>query len=233
MIKVENVSKTIKGQVILDQINLELEYGNIYGFVGRNGSGKSMLLKAICGFIQPDEGSITIDGKMLGVDMDFPEDIGIIIEKPSFIPYLSGLENLKILAEIRKIITEEKIREEMEAFGLDPDNKKKVKHYSVGMKQRLALAQAFMENPRLLILDESMNGLDREGVAFAKKRIKEAKDEGKMILICSHIAGDIQELCDVIFEIDAGRIWKEERKQEGKKDAEGEEKERRKREEKE
>lgn len=212
MIKVENVSKTIKGQTILDQINLELEYGMVYGFVGRNGSGKSMLLKAICGFIQPDEGSITIDGKVLGKDIDFPEDIGIIIEKPAFIPYLSGLENLKILAEIRKLITEEQIRQEMEAFGLDPDNKKKVKNYSVGMKQRLALAQAFMEDPRILILDESMNGLDREGVAFAKERVREAKEKGKMILICSHIAGDIQELCDVIFEIDAGRIWKEERK---------------------
>ena len=208
MIKVRDVSKTIKGQKILNHINLELEYGKVYGFVGRNGSGKTMLLKAICGFITPDEGSITINGQKLGKELDFPPNIGVIIEKPAFIPYLSGLENLKNLAAIRKIITEEKICEEMTAFELDPDNKKKVKNYSVGMKQRLALAQAFMENPDILVLDECMNGLDSEGVAVVKKRILQAKEEGKLILLCSHIAGDLQELCDVIFEMDGGSIRK-------------------------
>ena len=174
MIKVENVSKTIKGQRILNHINLELEYGMVYGFVGRNGSGKTMLLKAICGFITPDEGRIIIDGKELGKELDFPPNIGVIIEKPAFVPYLSG-----------------------------------VKNYSVGMKQRLALAQAFMEKPDILVLDECMNGLDKEGVAMVKKRILLAKKERKMVLLCSHIANDLQELCDLIFEIDGGSIVSE------------------------
>lgn len=209
MIKVENVSKTIKGQRILNHINLELEYGMVYGFVGRNGSGKTMLLKAICGFITPDEGRIIIDGKELGKELDFPPNIGVIIEKPAFVPYLSGVENLKNLAVIRKIITEEEIREEMDAWGLDSNSKKKVKNYSMGMKQRLALAQAFMEKPDILVLDECMNGLDKEGVAMVKKRILLAKKERKMVLLCSHIANDLQELCDLIFEIDGGSIVSE------------------------
>lgn len=208
MIQVKNLSKTIKGQLILDNINLELEYGRIYGFVGPNGSGKSMLLKSICGFIHPDTGSIVIDGKVLGQDLDFPEDIGIIIDKPAFIPYLSGLENLKILASIRKTITWNQIEEEIKSFGLDPRNKKKVKHYSVGMKQRLAFAQAFMENPKILILDEAMNGLDKEGIRITKKRILQAKQDEKMILLCSHIASDIEELCDIVYEMDAGKLSK-------------------------
>lgn len=206
MIEVDNVTKIIKGQTILNHIKLELDYGMIYGFVGRNGSGKTMLLKAICGFITPNEGRIIVDGKELGKELDFPQNIGVIIEKPAFIPYLSGLENLRSLAAIRKVISEEKIREEMVAFGLDPDNKKKVKNYSVGMKQRLALAQAFMENPDILVLDECMNGLDQEGVDVAKIRILQAKQEGKMVLLCSHIANDLQELCDMIYEMDNGKI---------------------------
>lgn len=206
MIKVDNVSKIIKGQIILDHIDLELDYGMIYGFVGRNGSGKTMLLKAICGFITPDEGRIVVDEKELGKELDFPPNIGVIIEKPAFVPYLSGLENLRNLAAIRKIIPEEKIRDEMTFFGLDPRNKKKVKNYSVGMKQRLALVQAFMEDPDILVLDECMNGLDNEGTAVVKKRILRAKQQGKMILLCSHIAGDLQEVCDMIFEMDNGKL---------------------------
>ena len=208
MIRVDDISKTIKGQTILNHVSLELEDGMIYGFVGRNGSGKTVLLKAICGFITPDEGSVWVDGKKLGEDMDFLPDMGIIIEKPAFIPYLSGLENLRSLAMIRKKITEEKVREEMIFFGLDPQSKKKVKNYSVGMKQRLALAQAFMEDPAVLVLDECINGLDKEGVEVAKKRILQAKEEGKMVLLCSHIAGDLQELCDKIFEIHNGKLSK-------------------------
>lgn len=206
MIKIDSVSKTIKGQEILCSINAEMDYGKVYGFVGRNGSGKTMLLKAICGFITPDMGYVTIDGKQVGKEIDFPEDIGVIIEKPAFIPYISGYDNLCLLADIRKKIDREKIKEEMELFGLDWNNRKKVKNYSVGMKQRLALVQAFMEEPKILILDEAMNGLDKEGVVITKERIRKAKEEGKMILICSHIVGDLEELCDCIFEIDSGHL---------------------------
>lgn len=206
MIEIQNVTKVIRGQTILDHIDLTLDRGHVYGFVGRNGSGKSMLLKSICGFVVPDGGSIRIDGKKLGEDIDFPQDMGLVIEKPAFLPWLSGLDNLRLLAEIRGIVGEDRIREEMRSFGLDPDNKKKVKAYSLGMKQRLGLIQAFMEDPALLILDEPFNGLDRDGVKTVYDRIRERSGPDRLILLCSHIQGDIETLCDTIYEVDSGRV---------------------------
>lgn len=167
-----------------------------------------MLMKCICGFIKPTEGEITVAGKKIGVDCDFPESVGIIIETPEFIPYYSGFKNLKLLADIRHTITDEDICKSMELVGLDPKLKRSVKKYSLGMRQRLGLAQAVMENPDLLILDEPMNGLDKDGVGDMRKYLLALKEQGKTILIASHSAEDIEVLCDTVVEMDKGRMEK-------------------------
>ena len=206
MIKVENVSLKIKKDMILRDINVEFERGKIHGIIGRNGSGKTMLMKCICGFIKPTEGEITVAGKRIGVDCDFPVSVGVIIETPEFIPYYTGFKNLKLLADIRHKITDEDIRRSIELVGLDPKLKKSVKKYSLGMRQRLGLAQAIMENPDLLILDEPMNGLDKDGVGEMRKYLLDLKAQGKTILIASHSAEDIDVLCDSVVEMDKGRM---------------------------
>ena len=208
MITVNNVSLKIKKDVILRNINAEFERGKIHGIIGRNGSGKTMLMKCICGFIKPTEGEITVAGKRIGIDCDFPESVGVIIETPEFIPYYTGFKNLKLLADIRHKITDEDIRRSIELVGLDPKLKKSVKKYSLGMRQRLGLAQAIMENPDLLILDEPMNGLDKDGVGEMRKYLLDLKEQGKTILIASHSAEDIDVLCDTVVEMDKGRMAK-------------------------
>lgn len=165
-----------------------------------------MLMKCICGFIKPTEGEITVSGKRIGTDCDFPESIGVIIETPEFIPYYSGFKNLKLLADIRHKITDDDIRRSMELVGLDPKLKKSVKKYSLGMRQRLGLAQAVMENPDLLILDEPMNGLDKDGVGDMRRYLLNLKEQGKTILIASHSAEDIDVLCDTVVEMDKGKM---------------------------
>ena len=206
MIKVENVSLKIKKDMILRDINVEFERGKIHGIIGRNGSGKTMLMKCICGFIRPTEGEITVAGKRIGIDCDFPESVGVIIETPEFIPYYSGFKNLKLLADIRHKIGDEDIRKSIELVGLDPKLKKSVKKYSLGMRQRLGLAQAIMEDPDLLILDEPMNGLDKDGVGEMRKYLLDLKAQGKTILIASHSAEDIDVLCDSVVEMDKGKM---------------------------
>lgn len=206
MITVNNVSLKIKKDMILRNINVEFEGGKIHGIIGRNGSGKTMLMKCICGFIRPTEGEITVAGKKIGVDCDFPESVGIIIETPEFIPYYTGLKNLKLLSDIRHRISDEDIRKSIELVGLDPRLKKSVKKYSLGMRQRLGLAQAIMENPDLLILDEPMNGLDKDGVGEMRKYLLDLKEQGKTILIASHSAEDIDVLCDTVVEMDKGMM---------------------------
>lgn len=208
MIKVENVSLKIKKDMILRNINVEFDDGKIHGIIGRNGSGKTMLMKCICGFIKPTEGEIAVAGKRIGVDCDFPESVGVIIETPEFIPYYTGFKNLKLLADIRHKITDEDIRKSIELVGLDPKLKKSVKKYSLGMRQRLGLAQAIMENPDLLILDEPMNGLDKDGVGEMRKYLLDLKAQGKTILIASHSAEDIDVLCDGVVEMDKGKMEK-------------------------
>ena len=208
MIKVNNVSLKIKKDMILKDINVEFERGKIHGIIGRNGSGKTMLMKCICGFIRPTEGEITVAGKRIGVDCDFPESVGVIIETPEFIPYYTGFKNLKLLADIRHKITDEDIRKSIKLVGLDPKLKKSVKKYSLGMRQRLGLAQAIMENPDLLILDEPMNGLDKDGVGEMRKYLLDLKAQGKTILIASHSAEDIDVLCDGVVEMDKGKMEK-------------------------
>ena len=206
IISVKNVGLTIGKTQILKDINVEFEEGKIHGLIGRNGSGKTMLMKCICGFIKPTEGVITVDGKRVGKDVDFPKDMGIIIETPGFIPYYSGYKNLKLLAGLNNKIGKEQVRDAMQKVGLDPDLKRHVKKYSLGMRQRLGLAQAIMENPKILILDEPFNGLDKDGVKEMREYLLSYKQQGKTILICSHSAEDISVLCETVHEMDKGRI---------------------------
>lgn len=204
MIEIKNLNLTIKKTEILKNINMQFEKGRIHGLIGRNGSGKTMLMKCICGFVRPTSGTVQVAGKQIGKDCDFPESVGIIIETPGFIPYYSGFRNLKLLADLNKRIGKEEIRRTMLKVGLDPELKRHVRKYSLGMRQRLGLAQAIMENPDLLILDEPMNGLDKESVADMRKYLLDLKAQGKTILIASHSAEDIDILCDTVCEMDKG-----------------------------
>lgn len=209
MIRVEKLNKTFGKTVILDNVNLSIEDGKIYGFIGRNASGKTVLFKILCGFISPTKGDIIIDGKKIGKDLDFPERCGIIIENPGFIDYLSGFKNLEILASINNIISKKDIEEVMLRVGLDPNNTKSVKKYSLGMRQKLAIAQAIMERPKILILDEPMNSLDEESVEVIRNILLDLKKQGVTILISSHIREDINILCDKVFRISQGVVNEE------------------------
>lgn len=206
IIDVKNVSLKIKDNEILDSVNLQCEQGKIYGIIGRNGSGKTMLMKCICGFVHPTQGEIFVLNQRIGKDTDFIPDAGIIIETPGFIPYYSGIKNLQLLASIQGKIKTPEIKKIMETVGLDPGMKRSVKKYSLGMRQRLGLAQAIMENPKILILDEPFNGLDKEGVADMRTYLLKLKEEGKTILLSSHSSEDIKLLCDEVNEMEHGRL---------------------------
>ena len=212
MIQIENVTKKFGEAVVLDEINMELQPGNIYGLVGRNGSGKTMLMKCICGFVLPTSGTIHVNGKIVGKEIDIPDDIGIIIENPGFLPNYSGFNNRQLLAMIRNKIGKAQIKEAIRRVGLDPESKKHVGKYSLGMRQRLGLAQALMEDPSILLLDEPMNGLDNEGVEEIRKLILDLKQNGKLIIIASHTREDINLLCDKVFYMDHGKIIQIEKK---------------------
>lgn len=205
-IVIRHVKKHFKEYTALDDISLTFQRGKIYGIIGRNGSGKTVLFKCICGFLRIDEGQILVDGKQIGKDIESPPDIGIIIESPGFLPNYSGYQNLVFLASIRNKIKKADILKVIERVGLDPKSKKRVGKYSMGMRQRLGIAQAIMENPDLLILDEPMNGLDNEGVQDIRKLLLELKKEGKTIILASHNKEDISILCDEVIEIDKGKI---------------------------
>ncbi len=207
---VEKLNLTIKKHEILKNINVSFEEGQIHGLVGRNGSGKTMLMKCICGFIKPSAGTITVDGLVIGKDVDFPESIGMIIETPGFIPYYTGYKNLKLLAGLNKMISKDEIKKVMQDVGLDAQLKLPVKKYSLGMRQRLGLAQAIMENPRVLVLDEPFNGLDQEGVEDMRKYLLKYKEEGKTILIASHSSEDISVLCDSVHIMNKGILTERE-----------------------
>lgn len=203
-ISVRNLSKDFGQDRVLKCVTRDFESGKIHGIVGNNGSGKTVLMKCICGFLIPTEGTITVNGRRVGRDMDFPPDLGIIIETPGFLPNITGVKNLEILASLNKKIGLEQIAASIRRVGLDPLMKKPVGKYSLGMRQRLGIAQAIMEDPSLLILDEPLNGLDKHGVAEMRKLIKGLSAEGKTILLASHNQGDIDELCDTVCEMDAG-----------------------------
>ena len=203
-LKIEHICKVIKGVSLLKDVSLTITKGHIYGIVGRNGSGKTVLLKCICGFMPITSGKILQDGVEIGKDTEFIRDTGFIIENPSFLSGKSGLKNLKYLAGIRKKANEERLRECMKIVGLDPANDKPVGKYSLGMRQRLGIAQVLMEDPDFILLDEPMNGLDNEGVEEMRKLFLELKAEGKTFLIVSHNREDIETLCDHVYMMDHG-----------------------------
>ena len=203
-ISVQHVYKDFNGEEVLRDVHHDFESGKIHGIVGNNGSGKTVLFKCICGFLFPSKGRIMVDYEQVGKDMDFPGDMGIIIETPGFLPTLTGMKNLQLLASLKRKIGDKEIRETIKKVGLDPNLKKHVAKYSLGMRQRLGIAQAIMEDPSLLILDEPFNGLDKKGVRDMRELIKELRSKGKTILLASHNAGDIEELCDTVCEMDAG-----------------------------
>ena len=206
MIYVNNVSLKIQKDVILSDIDLHVEKGKITGLVGRNGCGKTMLMKCITGFVKPTQGEVIFDGKKIGDEIDFPKNTGIIIETPTFVPYYSGYKNLMELASLQKKIGKAEVDEVLKKVGLYEARHKLVRKYSLGMRQRLGIAQALMENPETLILDEPMNGLDNECVALVRGILADLKKQGKTILLVSHNAEDIRVLCDVIYEMDKGRM---------------------------
>ncbi|MGF7429915.1 ATP-binding cassette domain-containing protein [Thermoanaerobacterium thermosaccharolyticum] len=205
-LEVTNLSKNIGQNEILKNINLNLEKGTIYGFFGRNGSGKTMLFRALCGLIKPTSGTITINNKVLHRDISFPESIGVIIESPGFWDHYTGFENLKVLSSIKNIIGDEDIRKSIKRVGLDPDDRRIYKKYSLGMKQRLAIAQAIMERPDIIILDEPTNSLDENGVQLVREILIEEKKRGALILIASHNKDDIDILSDVKYKVDDGSV---------------------------
>ena len=206
IISIENLTKKFGDVTVIDNVNLSIERGKIYGIIGRNGSGKTVLFKLITGYLSPTGGRVVVSGKEIGKDIDFADNIGIIIENPGFLKGYTGFKNLAYLAGIRNVIGKEEIRESMEKVGLDPDSNKKVGKYSLGMKQRLGIAQAIMENPEILILDEPMNSLDNQGVEEIRKLLMELRDEGTTIVLASHNKEDIEILCDKVCEMDRGKL---------------------------
>ena len=205
-IEVQNYTKIIKGVTILDNMNITFEAGKCYGLKGKNGSGKTMLMRAVCGLIHPTKGQVVIDGEVLGKDISFPRSVGVLIENPAFISNYTGLKNLELLASIKNIIGIEEIRKTIEAVGLEPDDKRKYRKYSLGMKQKLGIAAAFMEKPDIIILDEPINAIDESGVLKVKKMIAEAKERGAIIITACHDAQELEELSDEIICISEGRI---------------------------
>ncbi len=206
VIEMKSVVKRWGNNTVLKSVDLAVNSSEIVGIIGHNGSGKTVLMKCICGFITPDSGEITVSGKRVGKDVDIPKNIGLIIESPGFLPNFSGFSNLWQLAKIRGKISKDDVRRVIEKVGLNPDEKKHVGKYSLGMKQRLGIAQAIMENPDILILDEPMNGLDKNGVEDMRKLLLQLKDDGKAIIIASHNSVDIDVLCDRVFEITKGTL---------------------------
>ena len=206
MIYVNNLSLKINKDVILKDVTLHIKKGKITGLVGRNGCGKTMLMKCITGFVKPTEGEVIFNEKKIGEDVDFPDNTGIIIETPSFIPYYSGRKNLLEIASLKRKIGKSEVDEVLKKVGLYEARNKMVRKYSLGMRQRLGIAQALMENPEVFILDEPMNGLDNECVGMVRGILADLRKEGKTILLVSHNAEDIRVLCDDIYEMDKGMI---------------------------
>lgn len=203
-VRMDRVTKKFGSEVVLKETTMAMSRGKVYGIVGNNGSGKTVLMKCICGFLPVTSGSICVGEKYIGKDTDFPESLGLIIETPGFLTEYTGKKNLEILADLNRKISAGEIRRVLQRVGLDPDLKKPVAKYSLGMRQRLGIAQAIMEDPDFLILDEPFNGLDKRGVVDIRSILLDLKRRGKTILLASHNSGDINLLCDEVYEIDAG-----------------------------
>lgn len=209
MIQLQNVTKRIKENTVLDNVSYTFKSGFVYGLYGQNGSGKTMLLRAISGLINLDSGSIFIDGKKLHDKIEFPPETGIVIENMELLPECSAKRNLQMLAKIKNIADEKDISFSLERVGLDPDSDKKVKKFSLGMKQRLNIAQAIFENQKIILLDEPTNALDEEAVQLIYKIIREEKSRGATIIVATHHKEDLKEVCDVILKIAEGKIVEE------------------------
>lgn len=207
-LEVKNVSKSFKNNQVLNNINISFESGKIYGLIGRNGSGKSVFLKTICGFYKPDLGEIFYDNVDIVKNHSFPINTRALIEKPSFLPNLTGYENLELLASIQKRIGKKEIDEVLERVNLSSEKNKKYSTYSLGTKQKLGIAQVLMENPEIMIFDEPLNGVENETANKIRTILKEEKAKGKLIIVASHIKEDIEMLADEIYEFDAGNIIK-------------------------
>ncbi len=205
-IVIQNLSKTIKKNVVIRDISMELQSGTVYGFKGINGSGKTMLMRLICGLIRPTQGEVSINGKVLGKDLSFPESVGVFLENPAFLGAYSGFQNLKLLASIKTVADDEAIRSALSRVGLRPDDHKKYRKYSLGMKQRLGIAAAIMERPDIVILDEPTNSLDADGVNLVKSVIKDEKKRGALVIISCHDAELLQDLSDETFLLEQGRL---------------------------
>lgn len=205
-IAIQNLSKTIKSNAVIQDISMNLKSGVIYGFKGINGSGKTMLMRLICGLIRPTEGEIRINGKTLDKDLSFPESIGVFLENPAFLDSYSGFQNLKILASIKSVATDEDIRATLSRVGLSPNDKKKYRKYSLGMKQRLGIAAAIMEKPDIVILDEPTNSLDADGVMLFKQIVQEEKVRGALVILSCHDGELLKDLSDEIFLLECGHL---------------------------
>lgn len=204
MVEIKNYCKSIKSRPILNNVSYNFEYGKIYGIYGHNGSGKTMLLRAIAGLLVPDSGSVVIDGKVLHKDMSFPPSIGIVIENMNLLPQYNAFDNLKILGKIKKTATDEDIKTALERVGLKSDLK--VKKFSLGMKQRLNIAQAVFEKQKIILLDEPTNALDNDGVQLIYKLLKEEKERGALVVITTHHKEDLDEVCDVVLKMTEGEL---------------------------
>ena len=204
MVEIKNYCKSIKSRPILNNVSYNFEYGKIYGIYGHNGSGKTMLLRAIAGLLVPDSGSVVIDGKVLHKDMSFPPSIGIVIENMNLLPQYNAFDNLKILGKIKKTATDEDIKTALERVGFKSDLK--VKKFSLGMKQRLNIAQAVFEKQKIILLDEATNALDNDGVQLIYKLLKEEKERGALVVITTHHKEDLEEVCDVVLKMTEGEL---------------------------
>lgn len=208
IVEVKNISKTFKKQCIFHAVSFSLEKGKAYGFIGHNGCGKSILFKILSGFLSPDSGEIKVFGQTLGKEIDFPKNTGIMIETPHFLEDYSGLKNLRYLAAIQNKINDATIKSILEKVGLNPESRQPVKKYSLGMKQKLGIAQAIMEDPDLLILDEPFNGLDKTSVREIRTLLLELKNKGVTILLTSHMSKDIELICDEVLEFNNNKLEK-------------------------
>ena len=205
-IEVIHATKYIKKSLILKDVNIHLESGTVYGLQGPNGGGKTMLMRLLCGLIRATEGQVLIDGKELGKDMDFPNSLGLLIENPAFLPGYTGLQNLLLLAQLQDRIGEKEARQALLDVGLNPDDKRKYRKYSLGMKQRLGIAAAIMEQPELILLDEPTNALDDKGVAQICNLIRRERDRGALVVLACHDAEILENLSDEIFYIHDGIV---------------------------
>ncbi len=206
ILELQNVTKEIKGATILDNISLTMHGGKVYGFQGKNGSGKTMLMRLICGLIKPTSGQVIIDGEALGEDISFPRSVGVLIENPAFLPEYTALKNLRLLSDLKDHLTDKELKAVLSDVGLDPEDKRKYRSFSLGMKQKLGIAAAVMGSPELVILDEPINAVDDAGVENIRKILARLKENGSLVIVACHDREELELISDEILKIDAGRI---------------------------